>query len=335
MTTTNLVSEMAASFRSAMAMPPSRLEEAAEALRGDFQHEGMVTRNSDHLRLLASAYRLARDGAGHEFRDLEKDFLNLGVAFCMKVDTSIKKLLTLLTLVTRFADHEDKEKIQEVLRLDVDPLAQLLKDAATMAPIFGPSLEGMLAYANSLSDHVAAFKGAHGDELESVFSDPGFLPEMVLKGFSLGADLLIRDMLIPTDSASTYPFGWTFRPGFTSHPVVSHLGKLSVLLRSSAVDPDVQERALTNLLGCVVSWCGEMTLTDVAKSVQTPRSNKACNAVIFDMLFTPERLEGAMAICRFKGASVLTDYVFDNHRSLASRLPRSARAKRLEDELGL
>lgn len=330
------VTVMYSLMRSRDSAPPAAIRIAANAVKVDIDSKGMVTRNSDHLSLIASAYGHAISGEGEEYRELQEILLQLSAELLMTTDTSIKRLTTKLAWITRFGDSvEHREKTQAALASEVDPLARLLNDTAPRAPVFGPRLEDMLQHMNSLIQHRNDFTSAHGDGFESILFDDTFLAGMILNAFTLDAELLSKEMAVPTDSASMYPFGWMFHPGFTTHPVVKELNHLSAFLAGVDVDPSFRERAMTNFLGCVVNWCGEMALTDVHKSLSTPRSNRLCNAVIFDMIFAPERLEGALAVCKEKGVSVLAEYVLENHRRLGGKLPRQARAKNLESELGL
>lgn len=333
--TQNKVSMMGGRLHTAMFAEPEQIQAAVEAIRDDLVQQGVVNRNSDHLNLLASVYRLAGSGIGQEYAVLKDALLELSVTLCMQVDTSVKRLTTRLELMRRFGECESREKVQDALKAHIDPLARLLHDTAAKAPIFGPSLEDMLLHMNALTAQRDAFIDAHGSGFECVLFDDKFLASMLLNTCSIDAERLTTEMLIPTTSSAAYPFGWTYVPGFKTHPVVKELGILCAYLERVSVDPAFREVAMTNLLGCVVNWCGEKTLSDVPKSVSTPRSNGACNGVIFDMLFSPERLEGAFSLCREKGGKVLTEYIFNHHRSLASKLPRQARAHHLEEALGL
>lgn len=333
--TQNKLSTMGGRLHTAVFAEPEQIQAAVEAIRDDLGQPGVINRNSDHLSLLASAYRLAGGGIGQEYAVLKDTLLELSATLCMQVDTSVKRLTTRLELVARFGEFESREKVQEVLNTHIDPLARLLNDTGAKAPIFGPSLEDMLPHMNSLIAHRDAFIDAQESDFECVLFDDKFLAGMLLNACSLESERLTTEMLIPTTSSAAYPFGWTYVPGFKTHPVVKELDILTTYLERVSVDPAFSERAMTNLLGCVANWCGDKTLSDVPKSVSTPRSNGMCNAVIFDMLFSPKRLEGAFALCREKGRKVLTEYIFDHHRSLASKLPRQARAHHLEEALGL
>ena len=308
---------------------------AANEVRWAISNDGGVSRNSDHLSLIANGYRHALRG-GDDFLDIQESFLELSSELLHKADTSIKRLSTKIAWLTTFGDSVDaRGEIQKSLSNEIDPLARLLNDTASMAPVFGPRLEHMLVQMNELIDKRNSFIEAHGAGFDSLIFDSKFLAGMVLNSLTLDAKFMTKEMTIPTDSSSMYPFGWMFNPGFTTHPVVKELGKLVTYLDGVDVDATFREMAMTNLLGCVVNWCGEMALTDIPKSVSTPRSNRQCNAVIFDTIFAPERLEGALAVCNEKGLAVLAEYVLDNHRSLGGKLPRQARAKNLENDMGL
>lgn len=315
---------------------PVAIRSAAHEVRIDLGRDGAVTRSSDHLSLIARAYSSAIMGDGDEYLELRETLLQLSSDLLMVTDTSIKRLTTKIAWTTQFGNSADgREQTQKALTHEIDPLARLLNDTASRAAVFGPRLEDMLMHMNSLVQHRNEFRNAHGEGFESLLFDDKFLGGMLLNAFTLDAAALSKEMAIPTDSSSTYPFGWMFNPGFSTHPVVKQLGKLVGYLDNLQVDSSFRRKAMSNFLGCVVNWCGDMTLTDVSKNVSTPRSNRQCNAVIFDMIFAPERLEGALAVCKEKGLAVLTEYVLENHRPLGGKLPRHARAKNLENELGL
>lgn len=330
------VSLMNSLMRSRASAPPAAIRIAANAVRVDINNGGMVTRNSDHLSLISTSYCLALKGGGGEYLDLQEILLQLSADLLLKTDTSIQRLTTKLAWITRFGDSaENGVQIQTALANEIDPLARLLNDTASRAPVFGPRFEDMLLQMNSLVKHRNEFKGSHGDGFKSLLFDDKFLASMVLNAFSLDASILSREMAIPTDSSSVYPFGWMFNPGFKTHPVVQELGKLKDYLDGVEIDSSFRRKAMTNFLGCVVNWCGDMALTDIPKSVATPRSNSQCNAVIFDMIFAPELLEGALAVCKDKGLTVFAEYVLEKHRWLGGKLPRHAKARNLESDLGL
>jgi hypothetical protein len=301
-------------------------------LNSEFWVPHAVNPSSLHLMLLARGYEQTLGGCRGALR---ASYLDLAGVFCTKFDTTAKRVSSKLTWLTQVSDMGFSSTLQMLLKTEVDPLVKLLLDAAKRAPIFGPGLEEMLTQMNSLVSHRDEFMKAHPDGLSCLLFEDKNLATLILNALALDSSVLATEMKLPVKSSEIYPLGWKNHAGFSTHPVVNQLGKLCLFMEKVALNSDLKEKSMTNLLGCLATWCGHHSVKDDSAKGFSPRSNRQCNAVILSLVFTEERLDGALALCDKKGLTVLTEYVFDNHRSLRGKIPVAQRGLYLENEMGL
>lgn len=290
--------------------------------------------NSPFIYLLGKSYQAINRNDDGSLQSMRGRCIEMGVDHFTKFDNSASLLRNNMIKAIEMAEDTEAgaEVVQDFVSNKIDPAFAFLSACASQAPVFGPALENMLRNINSLCLYREKLM-ATGNCIDSIVCNGKAFAGLLINAFSLDYKKLSKEMEIP-DYGVSYPFAWQNEHNVDVHPVVDGLKGISSYLQPA--DDKNREEALTNLFTCLVSWCGKATFPDDPERPSFGiKSNKHTNKAILDILFTESRCLSALDKSDEKSASVLYEYIMDNHKALRSLVPNLQKGRHLSNDLGI